>query len=95
MKKNNMKTDEKTYFFDKPKNIKIILYAFCTLCAILFAADFVLHRHTYHEWEKIPAFYALFGFISYVIIVFTSAGLRKLIMRPEDYYEPQEDTQNE
>lgn len=82
---------EKQYFLDKKENIKKILYVFYALCALLFAADFIVHRHTYHALEDIPAFYALFGFIAYVTIVFTAAGLRKLVMRPEDYYEAPEE----
>lgn len=85
-------TKEKQYFFDKKDNIKRVLYVFYAFCALLFAADFVVHRYSYHALEKIPAFYALFGFGAYVLIVFTAALLRKLVMRPEDYYEPQEDS---
>lgn len=88
-KTNTKKTSaEKIYIFDKPENVKCVLYALYLLCAGLFIADFILHRHNYHQWEEIPAFYALFGFGAYVIIVASAALLRKLVMRPEDYYEP-------
>jgi hypothetical protein len=32
-------------------------------------------------------FYALFGFVAYVALIFLGKGLRALLMRPEDYYE--------
>ncbi len=83
-------TKDKTYIFDKKKNINRVVYAFFIFCAALVAADFVLHRHTYHDWEKIPAFYAIFGFGSYVLIVLTATLLRKLVMRPENYYRKKE-----
>ena len=83
------KKNKKTYIFDKPENVKRVLYALYALCAVLFAADCFLKRYTYHSWEEIPAFYALFGFGAYVVIVASAALLRKLVMRPEDYYEPQ------
>lgn len=86
-----MKKDDKTYLFDKKANITKVLYAFYAFCAFLFAADFVVHRHTYHDWEKIPAFYALFGFGAYVIIVLSATVLRKLVMRQEDYYTSKEE----
>ena len=84
-----MKKD-KTYFLDKKENIKKIIYLFYALCALLFAADFVVHRHTYHSWEEIPGFYALFGFIACVLLVLTAKQLRKLVMRDEEYYVAEE-----
>lgn len=78
---------EKTYFLDKKENIKKILYVFYALCALLFAADFVVHRHTYHSWEELPGFYAIFGFVACVILVLLATQMRKLVMRDEDYYE--------
>lgn len=90
-----MKKNKKTYWLDKKENIKKILYVFFALCALLFAADFLLHRHTYHTLEEIPAFYTLFGFIAYVIIVCTATLLRKIVMQPEDYYEAPEEKHND
>ena len=81
-------TKKKIYIFDKPENVKRVLFGLYLLCAALLIADFILERYSYHEWEKIPAFYALFGFTAYVIIVASAALLRKLVMRPEEYYEP-------
>jgi H+/Cl- antiporter ClcA len=81
---------KKTYFLDKKENIKKILYVFYALCAVLFAADFVLHRHVYHSWEKLPGFYAIFGFVACVILVLLATQMRKVLMRGEDYYEKTE-----
>lgn len=80
--------DEKKYILDDPKNVKRIIHAFYVLCAGLVAADFFVHRHTYHDWEKFPAFYAVFGFVACVILVFLAILMRKVVMRKEDYYEP-------
>ena len=81
----------KTYFLDKKENIQKILYVFYAICALLFAADFIIHRHIYHSWEKLPGFYAIFGFVACVILVILATQMRKVLMRDEDYYEPQED----
>lgn len=77
---------KKTYFFDKPENIKRVLHVFYAICALLFAADFVIHRHIYHSWEKLPGFYAIFGFVACVVLVLVATQMRKLLMRDEDYY---------
>lgn len=74
-------------FFDDPKVVSWILRIFYVLCALLVVADFVVHRHIYTELEEIPAFYALYGFVACVLLVFAASGLRKLLMRDEDYYE--------
>lgn len=77
----------KTYFLDKKENIQKILFVFYAICIGLFGADFVIHRHTYSSWEEIPGFYAIFGFVSCVILVLLATQMRKLVMRDEDYYE--------
>ncbi|MDH5191154.1 MAG: hypothetical protein OEW89_07880 [Gammaproteobacteria bacterium] len=78
---------EKKYFFDKPENIKWIIRVFYSICLLLVIADFILHRHTTMAWEEMPAFYAIYGFAAYVLLVVLSNILRKLVMRKENYYD--------
>ena len=80
-------TDDKDYFLDNPKNIQRLLNVFYVICALLFVADFVIHRHTKIALEEFPAFYAVFGFVAFCVLVIGSIALRKLIMRKEDYYD--------
>ena len=63
-----------------------ILGAFFLAAAALVVLDFVVHRQVYHSWEEIPAFYAIFGFLGLSGLILASKGLRRLVMRPEDYY---------
>ncbi|MCL4678534.1 MAG: hypothetical protein KJ017_08080 [Alphaproteobacteria bacterium] len=86
---------ERPYFLDNKGNVRFLIYIFHALCFVLFAADFVLHRHSYHPLEEIPAFYALFGFLAFSVIILGAAMLRKLVMRPEDYYEAPEEISND
>ncbi len=81
------KNDEPQDFFDKPENIKKILKVFYVICGLLVAIDFVVHRHVYHDWENIPAFYAIYGFIGCVVLVLIAKEMRKVLMRGEDYYD--------
>ncbi len=48
--------------------------------------------HPHFGFDGIPSFYGLFGFSAFVSVVFLGTQLRKLIKRPEDYYDPQEDS---
>ncbi len=74
-------------FFDKPENVQKMLKVFYVLCGLLVIADFVVHRHIYHAWEKIPAFYAIYGFVGCVVLVLIAREMRKFLMRGEDYYD--------
>lgn len=74
-------------FFDKPSNVKIILNVFYALCVILVALDFVVHRHIYLDFEEIPAFYAIYGFIACVVLVVLAKLMRLVLMRGEHYYD--------
>ena len=79
--------DEKEDFFDKQRNIDRFLMVFYVICVVLFVLDFVIHRHSMHNLEELPGFYAVFGFVAFVALVVGSILLRKLIMRKEDYYD--------
>ena len=77
-----------------------LLRLFVTLCvvvALIDALDLVLHfkSHAHFEAEKIFGFYSFYGFVGCGILVLASIALRKIVLRPEDYYdsvdEPSED----
>ena len=78
---------EKTYLFDRPENVSRLLKGFYAVCALLVLADFVFHRHIGFDWEKVPAFYALYGFVACVLLVLIAKQMRKILMRKEDYYD--------
>jgi len=84
---------EKQYIFDNPKNVKRLLNGFYICCAVLVGLDFVIHRHVYHSWENIWAFYPIYGFIGCVVLVVIAKWMRIFLMRPEDYYNPAEETE--
>lgn len=81
-------------FFDNPRTIKILMYTFYGICVVLFLLDLVIHRHTYRTWEDLIGFYAIFGFVGCVILVLVASWMRTWLMRPEDYYSNQADSQN-
>ena len=79
--------DEKTYFFDKPENIRKVLRVFYVICALLLLLDVIVHRHVLHPWEWLWGFYPLYGFVGCVVLVLVAKWMRTFLMRPEDYYE--------
>jgi hypothetical protein len=55
-----------------------------TLALMYFGPE---HPHP-HAWDKIPLFYAGFGFVSCILIIVVSKFLGKaFLQRPEDYYD--------
>ncbi len=74
-------------FFDRPSNIQWMLRVFYSICAFLVIIDFFIHRHIETAAEKLPAFYAIYGFVACVILVLIANQMRKLLIRDEHYYE--------
>jgi hypothetical protein len=78
----------KLLWLDNMKNVDRIVYALFVICAALFAADFLYHKHSYLDIEDIPGFYALYGFFMCAALVVCARGMRVILMRSEDYYAP-------
>ncbi len=75
------------HLFDNPRNVRWLVRGLMIACVVLFGLDLVIHRHLEHPWEAVFGFYGLYGFVACVLLVLLAKEMRKLIMRPEDYYE--------
>lgn len=73
--------------WDKKENVDRLLYAFYTVLVVLVALDLVIHRHVYHPWEALFGFHAWYGFGACWILVVIAKQMRRVLMRPEDYYD--------
>lgn len=62
-----------------------VLFGGCVGVAFL---DLLRDRaHADHPWEHGLFFYALYGFLGISLLIVLSKGLRRLVMRGEDYYD--------
>ena len=75
---------------DDPKSVNKLVYGLYALCAALFLADFLYHKHVYLGIEELPGFYAVYGFFMCAMLVICAKGLRVILMRREDYYAPRD-----
>ena len=73
--------------FDKPENVKRFLFAFYVSLVVLIIIDFFIHKHAEFPWEDSPNFFAVYGFVSCVLLIFIAKLLRMFIKREENYYD--------
>ena len=62
----NDQVPEKTHIFDKPKNVKRVIWSLYLICAVLFLLDLLIHRHHSFAEGVFPAegwigYYAVYG----------------------------------
>ena len=76
-------------WMDRPDTVKRLLTAFYVLCGLLIVGELVLGKETAHPhpWEGLPLFYAVAGFVSFWFLVLVARPMRKLLIRPENYYD--------
>lgn len=65
-----------------------ILIGFFALCAVALGLDFFPPARTvHHPLEEWKALYPVFGFVGIALLIIVAKGLRRLVMRSEDYYD--------
>ena len=73
--------------FDNPKNVKRLLTFFYASLVVLLIADFFIHKHADFPWEEAPEFFAVYGYVSCVLLIFIAKLMRIFIKRDENYYD--------
>jgi hypothetical protein len=76
----------KLTLFDKPEAVKRFLWSFYAVLGVLLVVDFFIPKHGAFPWEGAPDFFAVYGFISCVLLIYIAKILRLFIRRKEDYY---------
>lgn len=78
---------EEVYWLDQPKTISLIIWTLIAVCVALFFIDAFYHKHPHFEIEHLFGFYGVYGFFVCIALVLAAKSLRKILMRPEDYYD--------
>ena len=78
-----------------PAGATRIFPALLAACLVLVAAGWLIPHHEAHDSAgigglaaRIPGFYGIFGFVMCILLVLAAKAMRRLLMRPEDYYAP-------
>jgi len=82
-----MKSNEKNYWLDDPKNVNRLYYGLLLICVLLVASELFYDGHPHFGWEGWIGFNGVLGFVAFFLIVMTGGPLRKLLARDEDYYD--------
>ena len=80
-------SEEKKYWLDSRENVTKLYRGLCVVCLLLVSVDLFLHRHEDFSFATLFGYHALYGFIACVALVLTAKQLRRMLMRPEDYYD--------
>lgn len=78
---------ESAWWLDRKRSHDILFGLVAVVFVGLLAADFAYEGHPHFWFEKMPFFFAAFGFGSYVLIVASARVMRAFLMRGEDYYD--------
>jgi hypothetical protein len=80
--------NDKRFWLDDPRNVTKLFRGLWAIGAGLELAELFVHRHEELAFAGWFAFYAVFGFVACVALVLAAKEiLRRLVKRPEDYYE--------
>ena len=82
----NTSSQEREYWLDRPGNVDKIVRTLYALCGISVLFEFVIEREEKLAFAEWFAFYAWYGFVACVGLVLAAKALRRVLMRPEDYY---------
>jgi len=82
-----MKPKKELTFLDSAKTHSQLRKYFYISLAILLVLDLFIPKHGHFAWENAPSFYAVYGFIACVSLIFVAKFLRLLVKRKEDYYD--------
>ena len=78
---------EPEYWLDNRSNVDKLVRRFYAVCAVLLLFDVAVPKHGPFEIEHVWGFYGIFGFLACVALVLIAKQLRRVLMRPEDYYD--------
>ena len=80
-------SNEDKRWLDERRNVDHLYWGLVVVCIVLGVADLLIHRHVHFTWEGFPNFYGFFGFAAFWCVVIAGKHLRKILWRPEDYYD--------
>lgn len=79
--------EHKRYWLDRPENVTKLYRGLWAIGIVLLLGELVVHKHEEIGFAGWFGYFAFFGFVACVALVLTAKQLRRVLKRPEDYYE--------
>lgn len=76
-----------SWWLDDSRNVDRLVYGLYAVCGVLLLIDPLIHKHGPFAIEHWLGFYGVYGFVACVALVLAAKQLRRVLMRPEDYYD--------
>lgn len=77
----------KKYWLDRRENVTKVYWAVWIACLLLLLIEPFVYKHGYFDAEHWFGSHGWFGFVACVGLVLAAKALRRLLKRPENYYE--------
>jgi hypothetical protein len=71
----------------RPSTIRLLWVVFAVVLALTVLADLFIEAHPVFGIDGTFGFYAWYGFLSCVVLIFVSRGLGLFLKRRDDYYD--------
>ncbi|MBS1229364.1 MAG: hypothetical protein H6R17_2641 [Proteobacteria bacterium] len=83
----NHRHAEARRWLDYPENVRKIYFSVWIGCAILLLLELMIDKHAETTAEHWFGFHGFFGLIACIALVLAAKLLRRIISRPENYYD--------
>ena len=80
-------TGERKRWLDYPANVRKVYFSVWIACAVLLGLELLIEKHVETEVERWFGFHGFFGLVACVGLVLAAKLLRRVISRPENYYD--------
>ena len=80
-------TSERKRWLDYPENVRKVYFSVWIACAVLLGLELLIDKHVETEVERWFGFHGFFGLVACVGLVLAAKLLRRVIARPENYYD--------
>ena len=84
---NPLHPNEPPRWLDRAENVRKVYYSVWVACGLLLLAELFIDKHGDVEVEHVFGFHGFYGLIACVVLVLAAKLLRRVLIRPESYYD--------
>lgn len=78
---------ESPRWLDRAENVRKVYHAVWVACALVLVIELFIDKHVETEVEHLFGFHGFYGLVACVALVLAAKLLRRVLMRPENYYD--------